>query len=267
MTKKEKPTTAKPTTAIARSTIDRIYIRDADLVDELIGELTFTEMILFHLTGRRPGRTETAVLDAVLVTLMEHGITPSVIATRLIYYSSPDSLQSSVAAGLLGVGSTFIGTMEGCLGLIEEMLQAQEGIEERARAIADRHREERRPVHGFGHPQHKPDDPRTPKLFDVAERAGVKGDHIAALKALSREVDRAFGRHLTINATGATAALLGEIGIPREVVRGIAVISRSAGLVGHVLEESRMPAGGFIWHSVDEAIKYSADRGRQESDD
>jgi len=248
---------AAPTTSIARSTIDKIYVRGADLVDELIGELTFTEMILFHLTGQRPSRTQTVVLDAVLVTLMEHGITPSVIATRLIYHSAPDSLQSSIAAGLLGVGTTFIGTMEGCAALLQEILEAPEGAQPRARAIAESHRERRRPVHGFGHPQHKPDDPRTPKLFAVAERAGVKGNHIAALKLLSKEVDSAFGRHITINATGGTAALLGEIGIPREIVRGIAVISRSAGLVGHVLEESRKPAGPFIWHTVDDAIKYS----------
>ena len=254
----------EPTTAIARSTIDTIYVRDADLVNELIGELTFTEMILFHLTGRRPTSTETKVLDAVLVTLMEHGITPSVIATRLIYYSSPDSLQSSVAAGLLGVGSTFIGTMEGCLAMIQEIIEAPEGRQARARAIAESHKEQRRPVHGFGHPQHKPDDPRTPKLFAVAERAGVKGDYISALRTLSEEVDRAFGRHITINATGATAALLGEIGIPREIVRGIAVISRSAGLVGHVLEESRNPAGKFIWETVDGAIKYSSGKGASE---
>ena len=246
-----------PTTSISHSTIDKIYVRGSDLVDDLIGEMTFTEMILFHLTGKRPSKGHTMVMDAVLVTLMEHGITPSVIATRLIFHSAPDSLQSAVAAGLLGVGTTFIGTMEGCAKFLEEILSAPEGAQARARAIAEGHRESHRPVHGFGHPQHKPDDPRTPKLIAVAERAGVKGDHIAALRLLSAEVDRAFGRHITINATGGTAALLGEIGIPREIVRGIAVISRSAGLVGHILEESRKPSGRFIWDTVDDAIKYS----------
>lgn len=245
-----------PTTSIAHSTVDKIYVRGADLVEELIGELTFTEMILFHLTGERPTRMQTVVLDAVLVTLMEHGLTPSVIATRMIYYSAPDSLQSAIAAGLLGVGSTFIGTMEGCAALIEEILVAPGGEVARARAIAESHRERQRPVHGFGHPQHRPDDPRPPKLFAVAERAGVKGDHIRALRTLSAEVDRAFGRHLTINATGATAALLGEIGIPREIARGIATISRSAGLVGHVLEERREPAARYIWETVDQSVKH-----------
>ncbi len=248
--------TARPTTAICTSDARSIRVRGANLVDELIGRLTFTEMILFHLSGERPTRTQVAVLDAVLVTLMEHGLTPSAIATRLIYDSAPEALQSAVAAGLLGVGSTFIGTMEGCAALIDEMLAAPEGVEARAHAIAQRHRAERRPMHGFGHPHHKPDDPRTPRLFELALAEGVPGRHIAALKALSAEVDLAYGRHLTINATGAIAALLGEIGIPQAVMRGIAVISRAAGLVGHVLEERERPSARFIWETVDRAIPY-----------
>lgn len=250
---------AAPTTAICRTTTDTIHIRGANLVDELIGHLTFTEMILFELTGRRPTRQQTVLLDAVLVTLMEHGFTPSAIVTRLIYDSAPEALQSAVAAGLLGVGSTFIGTMEGCSALIEEMLAAPEGVAARARQIADRHRAERRPMHGFGHPHHKPDDPRSPRLFELAAEQGVDGRHIAALKALSVEVDRAYGRHLTINATGAIAAVLGEIGIPQPIRRGIAVISRAAGLVGHILEERERPAARFIWDTVEHAIEYAPD--------
>jgi citrate synthase len=245
-----------PTTAICHSTTDAIYVRGANLVDDLIGQLSFTEMILFQLLGERPTRTQTVLLDAVLVTLMEHGLTPSVIAARLIYDSAPEALQSAVAAGVLGVGSTFIGTMEGCSALIEEMLAAPEGVQARAAQIADRHRAQRRPMHGFGHPHHKPDDPRSPRLFALAQREGVAGRHIAALQALSKEVDRAWGRHLTINATGAIAALLGEIGIPQPIMRGIAVISRAAGLVGHILEERRQPAARFIWETVEDAIAY-----------
>src|SRR6476619_3831244 len=107
-------TKPQPTTSIATSDAKRILIRGVDLVDELIGNVSFTEMFLLQLTGKRPPAAHVRILDAVLVTLMEHGITPSVIATRLIYHSAPEALQSAVAAGLLGVGSTFIGTMEGC---------------------------------------------------------------------------------------------------------------------------------------------------------
>lgn len=247
---------APVTTSIARHTSSAIYVRGADLVNDLVGKLSFTEMILFHLTGRKPPPSAVAVLDAVLVTLMEHGLTPSAIVTRLIYDSAPEAVQSAVAAGLLGVGSTFVGTMEGCAALIDELLAAPEGVAARARTVAERHRAGKLPMHGFGHPHLRPDDPRTPRLFEVAQAQGVPGRHIEALKALSVEVDRAYGRHLTINATGAIAAVLGEIGVSQSVMRGIAIISRSAGLVGHICEERERPAARAIWNMVEAGIPF-----------
>jgi len=248
---------ARPTTKIAHHTADAIYVRGASLVDDLIGKLSFTEMMYFQLIGARPTPAQTRILDAVLVTLMEHGITPSVIATRMIYDSCPEAVQAAVAAGLLGVGSTFIGTMEGCAKNLEEMLAAPEGTEARAKAIAKRFREAKKPIPGFGHPHHKPDDPRSPRLIAVAEEAGVPGRHIRALRLLATEVDAAWGRHLTVNATGAIAALLGEIGIPQEVMRGIAVVSRAAGLVGHIREEQLEPTARYMWDLVSEKIPYT----------
>jgi citrate synthase len=105
---------------------------------------------------------------------------------------------------------------------------------------------------------HKPDDPRTPKLFALAESEGVPGEHIAALRTLSAAVDERFGKHITINATGAIGALLGEIGVPAPVMRGIAVISRSAGLVAHIAEEQRSPSMRYMWELVEEGVPYEA---------
>jgi citrate synthase len=245
-----------PTTRIAHHTAEAIYVRGASLVDELIGKLTFTEMMYFQLMGERATPAQAKVLDAVLVTLMEHGITPSSIVSRLIYDSCPEAVQAAVAAGLLGVGSTFIGTMEGCAKNIEEILAAPEGEEARAKAIAQRVRAAKQPIPGFGHPHHKPDDPRSPRLIAVAEEAGVPGRHIRALRLLAKEVDAAWGRHLTINATGAVAALLGEIGIPQPVMRGVAVVSRAAGLVGHIREEQVDPSARQIWDAASSRIPY-----------
>jgi len=246
----------KPTTKIAHHTADAIYVRGASLVDELIGKLTFTEMMYFQLLGKRPTPAQTRILDAVLVTLMEHGLTPSAIATRLIYDSCPEAIQAAVAAGLLGVGSTFIGTMEGCATNLEEMLSSS-SPEIKAKEIANRYRKAKQPIPGFGHPHHKPDDPRSPRLLALAEEAGVPGHHIRALRLLATEVDAAWARHLTINATGEIAALLGEIGVPREVARGIAVVSRAAGLVGHIREEQLDPAARHMWDVVAENVPYS----------
>ena len=248
----------KPTTRLCTHSTDAITVRGADLVDELIGELSFTEMTYFAITGRRPTRAQTRILDAVLVTLMEHGLTPSAIATRMIYGSTPEALQAGVSAGLLAVGSMFVGTMEGSAALIERILAAADG-EQAAGDIADEYRRARKPIPGFGHHMHKPDDPRTPKLFALAQAEGLPGHHIAALLTLSTAVDQRFGKHITINATGAVGALLGEIAIPAPIMRGIAVISRSAGLVAHIAEEQRAPSMRYIWELVEEGVPYEAE--------
>ncbi len=248
----------KPSTRLCSHTNDAISVRGVDLVHDLIGELSFTEMSYFAITGRRPTKGQTRILDAVLVTLMEHGLTPSAIAARMIYGSTPESLQAGVSAGLLAVGSVFVGTMEGCAELIERILAAPDK-DAAAREIADEYRAARRPIPGFGHHMHKPDDPRTPKLLALAEAEGLSGDHIAALRTLSAAVDERFGKHITINATGAIAALLGEIDFPAPVMRGVAVISRSAGLVAHIAEEQRTPSMRYIWELVEEGVPYEVE--------
>lgn len=76
------------------------------------------------------------------------------------------------------------------------------------------------------------------------------------MKALSAAVDSEFDRHITINATGATAALLGDMDIPVNLMRGFAVISRAAGLVAHIAEEQQKPSGRFIWETIDKAMPF-----------
>lgn len=116
---------------------------------------------------------------------------------------------------------------------------------------------ERKPIHGFGHHLHKPDDPRAPTLLELAESKGVAGRHIEAIRTLSRTIDKAYGKHITINATGVVAAILSEIGVPWNVMRGFAVISRAMGLVGHIMEEMQDPAARYIWETVERAIPYT----------
>src|SRR5689334_2156005 len=107
-----------PTTRIATSTAEDVFVRGKSLCNDLIGKVTFTEMAFFQITGALPTPGQTAVLDACLVTLVEHGLTPSAIATRLVYSSAPESVQGAVAAGLLGVGGVLAGTVEGCAALL-----------------------------------------------------------------------------------------------------------------------------------------------------
>ncbi len=244
------------TTSIAIGTREDVFIRDKSLCQELIGKLSFTEMIYFHLLGRLPTKGQTVMLDACLVTLMEHGLSPSALTTRLTYSSAPEAMQGAVAAGLLGVGSLFVGTMEGCAALLKRMLEAKDGPEPEARRIAEEHRANKKPLPGFGHPQHKPDDPRSVRLFELAKEHGISGTHVSAVQTLSAAVDDIYGKHITINATGAVAAVLGDCGLPAEIMRGFAIISRCAGLVGHVHEEQQKPAMRAIWEAAEKAVPY-----------
>ncbi len=236
----------RPVTHIATSDATSITVRGHDLT-QLIGELSFTEIIWLQMLGARPTEAQVAVVDACLVALIEHGLTPSAIAARLVYGSAPEAMQGAVAAGLLGVGGQFVGTAEGCAALLARVVAGAD-----PRAIVAEHRT----LPGFGHDIHKPDDPRTPRLLAVARAYGIAGKHVAALEALSRALDAAKGKHVTINATGAVAALLLDAGAPPEVLRGFALIARCAGLVGHVHEEQHAPAMRSIWAAAVQAVPY-----------
>ncbi|WP_194723832.1 citryl-CoA lyase [Noviherbaspirillum malthae] len=247
----------KPITELCTHNLTDLYYRDANLVEELLGKKTFTEVMFQQITGRAPAASDLRIVDAVMITLMEHGFTPSAIAARLVYMSAPENLQGAVASGLLAVGSSFVGTMENCAKLLHEIMNDPNGPEAAAERIASSHRARRASMPGFGHHLHKPDDPRAIKLLEIADGLpDIKGEHVAALRTLARAVDAAAGRHITINATGAIAALLGEIGIPWQVMRGFAVISRAAGLVSHIAEEQKHPSGRYIWDLVDHDIPY-----------
>jgi len=258
MTSKPSSDRSTPVTRLCTHTHTSLHYGGANLVDDLLGKKTFTEVLLMQILGRPIRPVDIRVVDMVLVVLMEHGLTPSSIATRLVYMSAPENLQGAVAAGLLAVGSQFVGTMENCSRLLDRLLQAQDPYAD-ALLLARQHKDERRAIPGFGHHLHKPVDPRAYKLLELAKaETELSGKKIAMLEQLSAAVDEVFARRITINATGAVAALLGEVGVRTEVMRGFAVISRAAGLVSHVVEEQDCPSGRFIWDSVEESIPFVA---------
>ena len=255
-------TTATPVTRLCTHSLTSLHYRDANLVDDLMGQKTFTEVMLMQILGRTPRPVDMRITDVVLIVLMEHGLTPSAISTRLIYMSAPENLQGAVAAGLLAVGSSFVGTMENCSRLLDRIIAAADP-EAEAQAIAQHYKSLKSPVPGFGHHLHKPVDPRAYKLLDLARaEPELPGHRIRALETLSQAVDAAAGRPITLNATGAVAALLGEIDVPTNVMRGFAVISRAAGLVAHIVEEQQSPSGRFIWDTVEHAIPYVGQGGQ-----
>lgn len=244
------------TTALCYSTPSDVFVRGKSLCNELIGKLSFTEMMFFQILGRKASPAQVALLDACLVTLLEHGLTPSAVAARLVYSSAPEAMQGAVAAGLGGVGSLFVGTMEGCGALLDGLVRSAD-VPVDARRIAEEHERARRPVPGFGHPLHKPDDPRAQRLLALAREKDVAGRHVDAVTILSAAIDAAYGKHITLNATGAIAAILGDCGVPCEIMRGFAIIARCAGLVGHIHEEQRKPALRALWENAERAVPYA----------
>lgn len=249
-----------PATAIATSSTDQIVVRGHDLVHELMGKIDFTTLICMHLNGgRRPAAGEVAVVNAVLVALMEHGLTPSSITARLIYDSSPESIQGAVAAGLLGAGSQFLGSTEDAAKILQAgvaEVEAGREVEAVARELAAGFARDRTPVPGFGHHIHRPDDPRAPRLFEIAREHGTAGAHQQLLLALSGALDEAKGKHITINATGAVAAVLSDVGYPWYSLRGFSLIARSAGLIGHVMEEADRPTARALWAMAEREVPY-----------
>jgi citrate synthase len=174
----------------------------------------------------------------------------------MVYRASPESIQGAMAAGLLSVGSQFGGVMEQVGRHLEEIIRAADADAQAAEVVKG-YRSSKRPMPGFGHNDFRPEDPRTPKLLAVAEAADVPGKHIAALRVLAKAVDAGYGKHLTINATAGMAAVLGEIGVPWKIMRGFAAISRTPGLLGHILEEQQHPVGNHIAKLVKDTIPYN----------
>lgn len=248
---------ANKTTRICGYDANRITIRGRDLVTELMGELTFSQMILLQLLGRKPSRTQTRILDAVLVTIMEHGLVPSAIVSRLTLYGAPESVQGAVAAGLLGVGDQFAGTASACAEILEPIAAAPRSKRSAlARAAIQSLHGQQSPIPGFGHPVHRGGDPRVKRLIAIAKAAGTKGDHLAALSVLERCVRQETGKKLVTNISSAIAAALGEAGVPAKAMRGIILTARCAGVAGHVFEEMQNPVAASMWRAVEKEIQY-----------
>jgi citrate synthase len=223
------------------STRDRIVVRGKDLPGEILGTLNLGDMAFFELTGRTPDAKESKIFNAMAVTLVEHGVTPSALAARLTYLGAPEAMQAAVAAGLCGLGSVFVGSMEGCAKLLSQYLQKDSDVA----AAADKIISEHKRIPGLGHHLHKPIDPRSVRLFELARESGHYGKYCHLMEELSRL------KKLTLNATGAIGALACELGLDWRAVRGIGVMARAVGLVGHLLEESRQPMAETVWHQVE----------------
>lgn len=268
----EPPTPHEYPTSLGVSTETTISLLGHDLAGDLMGKVGFGELSYWLLTQRRPTPGQAIIFEAVLAALADHGFTPTAIAARLTYLSAPDSLQGAVAAGLLGGGSRFLGVTEDCgqflakvlerhTAVVPDVLDDTDGWDELARTAVQEQRQLGQYVPGLGHPVHKVTDPRTPRLIELADAAGTRGPHLRLFEAIGRVHEEILGRHLPLNGAGVCGAALVDIDIPLAMLRGVALLARTAGLLGQLAEEQRNGIGMDVYLSVDRNARYEAPPG------
>jgi citrate synthase len=235
-------------THIAKAYPDRVEVRGRDLVGDAMGRLTFTEYFHVLLTGEEPTEEQRFFLDLVLVAIAEHGLMPSNVAARMTLAADPSALQAAVAAGLLGAGPVILGTSGECARLLES---EQEPLE-LARAIHDAGGR----VPGFGHPVHRPVDPRAERILELADERGASGRHVARAHALRDAAADVWGKPLPMNVAMATAAVMLDLGFSVDAVKAVPLLARTAGLLAHLAEEREEPIGLFLGSVAEDAVEY-----------
>ena len=244
--------------AISSSNEDTILVRGRDLCGELIGHVGFTDHVWLLVTGRMPNDAQRRVLDATLVAIAEHGLVPSVQASRLTLAAAPEALQGAVAAGILGCGSVILGATHEAGQLLHEVVtRAGSGsLDSAAEAVVKEYRSAKRAIPGYGHPLHKTADPRVVRLFEVAEAAGHGSRHVEAAHAVERVLPAATGKQLAMNVSAAIPAVLLDAEFPLAALKGVPILARTAGLIAHLLEEQSRPIGFVLSHAGAAAIEY-----------
>ena len=255
-------------TGIGSSAPDRITVAGRDLPSEVMGRLTLTELAYVLVTRHEPTSGQRRIVDAVLVSLADHGLTPSALAARLTYTGAPEAIQAAVAAGLLGAGSVFLGPTGDTAFFLTDALATRDGDEidrtslrRIAEAAVEDCRRAGRRVPGLGHPVHRTQDPRVPRLYELAVEAQLLGPYLRLLALVAEVHEEVSGRHLPINGAGAGGAALVDAGIPPGSVRGFALIARTAGLVAQLAEEAEHPIGRSLADDVERRARYDPTSG------
>lgn len=249
-----------PYSAICTSDAESITVRGKDLVGEIIGKMDFSSYFWFLVTGQEPDEQQSFFLNAILCALAEHGLVPSVVAARMTYAAAPEALQGAVAAGLLGCGSVVLGSAEVAGKFYAECVADQRASGDDLHVVAVRNiqrlRQTTKAIPGFGHPQHSEGDPRANLLLELADQRGVSGEHVAMMRALKAALPEAIGRELPVNVNGPIPAILLDLGWPVTALKGIGLLCRTAGLIGHLTEEAERPIGFILSGAAAQAIEY-----------
>jgi citrate synthase len=233
---------------ICQAYSDRIEVRGRDLAGDLMGSLTFTEYFHLLLTGREPTEEQRFFLDLLLVAIAEHGMMPTDVAARMTLATDPGSLHGAVAAGILGAGPVILGAAESCAELLERGGEPAAIVREIHAAGGK--------VPGFGHPVHKPLDPRAERILELADEHGVSGAYVARAREFRDAVEEGHGKALTMNVSMPIAAVMLDLGYSSADVNAVPILGRTAGLLAHLAEERRHPIGLAMAKAAEEAVEY-----------
>lgn len=254
----------KPVTGICGVWADRIEIRGRDLTGDLMGRLTFTDYFFLLLTGGEPSAQQRYFLDLLLVAIAEHGLVPTIQSARMTLAADPDSLQGAVAAGILGAGPVILGTSELCARLLvaaDAKVAAGGDADAVALELVREIRASGGKAPGFGHPQHKPVDPRSERIFALADEQGVGGKHVEMARRIGSAVATVWGRPLVMNVQMPIAAVLLDLGFPASMVKAIPILARTASLLAHLAEEQENPIGFLMAGRGEAGIAYEPESG------
>jgi citrate synthase len=251
--------TARPVSHISQAYPDRVEVRGRDLTGDLMGRLSFTEYFHLLLTGDEPSEEQRFFLDLLLVAIAEHGMMPTNVAARMTLAADPGSLQGAVAAGILGAGPVVLGTSEACARLLEDAQREVASGREPAAVAAD----VARAIHasggkmpGFGHPVHRPVDPRAERIIELADERAVSGPHVLLACSFRDAVAEMWGKPLTMNVAMPIAAVLLDLGFPSAVAKAVPILARTAGLLAHLVEEQELPLGFVLAAGAEKSVEY-----------
>lgn len=208
--------------------------------EDLIGTIPYASVVYLLLRGNLPSKEDGHMMDAILTACIDHGITPpSSIASRTVA-SGGVPLPTAVAAGILSIGDAHGGAIEKGAKFLQEgvlrMKKEGKSIETVATNLVKESSEQKKRIPGFGHRIHT-QDPRTTRLFGLAEELKIAKDHVALSKAIESELEKTQGKKLPINVDGAIAAIISDMGFDWRLGKAFFLLGRVAGLTAHVYEE------------------------------
>jgi citrate synthase len=210
--------------------------------EDLIGNIPYSHVVYLLLKGELPTKEHGRMIDAILTACIDHGVTPpSAMASRVVA-SGGVPLPTAVAAGVLSIGDAHGGAIEKGAKFLQEGIKRMKNegktIPEIAEILVRESKEQKKRILGFGHRVHT-SDPRTKRLFSLADGLKIASDHIVLSKAIEKELEKQTGKQLPINVDGAIAAISSDMGFDWRLGKAFFLLGRVAGLTAQVYEEQK----------------------------